>query len=130
MSTKKYQFCRLMIIIVLSMSISISITLENYYLPLIFMLSAFAALSYCRQQLKASAVMADERDYQIAGKAARYAIYIYCWLGAIGTFVLMAISNKEGLFYSLSQYLAFSVCFLMLLNACLFKYFIKKKNND
>lgn len=126
MTTKQYKVCRLAIIILLSMSISISISLENYYLPIIFMLSGVAGMYYCRKQLKIEKVMVDERDYQVAGNAARYTIFIYGWLGAIGTFVLMAVSQKEGVFYSLSQHLAFSVCFLMLLNAFLFKYLSKR----
>jgi uncharacterized membrane protein len=127
MTTKTYKTCRLAIIILLSMSISVSITLENYYLPVIFMISASAGMYYCRKQLKTDKVMVDERDYQVAGNAARYTIFIYGWIGAIGTFVLMAISQREGVIYAISQYLAFSVCFLLLLNAFLFKYLLKKE---
>ncbi|NCC71329.1 DUF2178 domain-containing protein [bacterium] len=129
MTLKKYKICRLAIIILLSMSISISITLENYYLPIILTITAAAGMYYCRKQLKTEKILIDERDYQIAGKASRYSIYIYSWIAAIGTFVLMALSEKGDFMYMLSQYLAFSVCFLMLLNAFLFKYLIRKENN-
>ncbi len=122
MTKKQYLVCRLAIIVVLSFSISISLSLGNYYLPLIFMLTAAATLYYCRQQLKTKDVLVDERDYQLAGRAARYAIFIYGWLGAVGTFVLMALSDKQGNLYIISQYLAFSVCFLMLANALIFRY--------
>ena len=122
MTKKQYLACRLAIIVVLSFSISTSLSLGNYYLPLIFMLTAAAALYYCRQQLKTKDVLVDERDYQLAGRAARYAIFIYGWLGAVGTFVLMALSDKRGNLYIISQYLAFSVCFLMLANAMIFRY--------
>jgi uncharacterized membrane protein len=127
MTTKQYKICRLAIIVVLSMSVSISINLGNYYLPVVFMLSGVAGMYYCRKQLKTEIVMADERDYHVAGNAARYTIYIYGWVGAVGTFVFMAISEKEGIFYVLSQYLAFSVCFLLLLNAFLFRYLSKRQ---
>ncbi|MFA5359504.1 MAG: DUF2178 domain-containing protein [Patescibacteria group bacterium] len=126
MTAKQYKVCRLAIIIVLAMSISISISLENYYLPIVFLLSSSAGMYYCRKQLKTEKIMVDERDYQVAGNAARYTIFIYGWIGAILTFILMAISEQESLLYTLSQYLAFSVCFLMLLNAFLFKYLSKR----
>ncbi len=126
MTLKQYKFWRLAIIILLSFSISISISLENYYLPLIFMLTALAGIYYCRKQVETKNIIADERDYKIAGNAARYTIFIYAWIGAILTFVLMAISGREGILYILSQYFAFSVCFLMLLNAFLFKHLSKK----
>ena len=127
MTLKNYKICRLIIIVVLSASISISITLNNYYLPIVFVVSAWAAMYYCRKQLKTTDVLADERDYQIAGKASRYAIAIYCWIGAFGTFILMVLSKNNPYFYDLSQYLAYSVCFIMLLNSFLFKYFNKRK---
>jgi uncharacterized membrane protein len=131
MNIKKYKIYRLAIIMILAMSISISINLENYYLPIIFMISGSAAMYYCRKQLQTETVLVDERDYKIGGKASRYTLAIYGWLGAIGTFVLMAIStNKESVTYILSQYLAFSVCFLLLLNAFIFKYLIRKQDKE
>lgn len=126
MNKKTYRLCRLSIIIVLSMSISVSITLNNYYLPIIFMLTAASALYYCRKHFRPKGAVADERDYQSAGKASRYTITIFSWLGALLTFVLMAVSQKQGELYILSQYLAYTVCFLMLLNSALYKYFNKK----
>lgn len=126
MTKKQYMICRLAIIVLLSFLISLSISLNNYYLPLVFAATAAAGLHYCRKQLKTGEIIADERDYQVAGKAARYAISIYSLLGVVGVFVLMAISHKNGMLYILSQYLAFSICFLMLLNAFLFKYLNKK----
>ncbi len=126
MSLKKYKICRLAIIVLLSASISISLSLENYYLPIIFVLSASFAMYYCRKQLKTEKVMVDERDYQVAGRAARYTLYIFGWLGAISTFVLMALSKNNQLLFDLSQFIAISVCFVLLLNALIFKYLSKK----
>jgi len=126
MTLKQYKTCRLVIVVVLSMSISISISLENYYLPIIFVLSSLAGIYYCRKHLQVATIMVDERDYQVAGKAARYTIFTYGLLGSVSTFILMAISQKGDVLYVLSQYLAFSVCFLMLLNAFLFRYLSKR----
>ena len=120
MNKKQYTICRLSIIILLSLSIAISISLNNYYLPIILTITAFFIMSYIKKQLKTEDVLADERDYKIAGDSARYTIYIYAFIGVIGAFVLMAISQKEGLLYILSQYLAISVCFIMILNSIIF----------
>ena len=126
MSLKKYKICRLAIIVILSISISISLSLENYYLPIIFVLSASFAMYYCRKQLRTEKVMVDERDYQVAGQAARYTLYIFGWLGAISTFVLMALSKNNQSLFDLSQFIAISVCVVLLLNALIFKYLSKK----
>lgn len=91
------------------------------------MFSAMAIMYYCRKQLKTEDVLADERDYKIAGDAARYSIYIFGLFGAVTTFVLMALSEKQQNLYLVSQFFAFSVCFLLLLNAFLFKFLSKRK---
>lgn len=131
MSIKQYKFCRIAITIALSASIAISITLENYYLPVIFTLSGAGALYACRKQLRTDKTLVDERDYRLAGKASRYTIFVYGWVGVIGTFALMALApSKESFTYLLSQYMAFSVCFLFILNALIFKYLDRTGKND
>jgi Predicted membrane protein len=95
MTLKQYKICRIAIVFALSMLISVSITLENYYLPIVFVITAAAAMYYCKKQLNTKEVMADERDYQIAGTASRYAISIYGWIATVGIFILMAVSLQE-----------------------------------
>jgi uncharacterized membrane protein len=110
------------------MSVSVSITMESYYLPIVFVASGMAAMYYLRKQLKITEVTADERDYKIAGDSARYTITIYGIIGTTTIFILMALSeSKDDFIYALSQYLAFSVCFLLILNAIIFKYLSSKK---
>jgi len=128
MTLKQYKVCRLAIVIALSMLVAVSVSSQNYYLPIVFVITAFAAMYYCKKQLKTKEVMADERDYQIAGTASRYAIAIYSWIAAIGIFVLMAASpSRDGALYILAQCWAFSVCFLLLANSFIFRYLIKKQ---
>jgi uncharacterized membrane protein len=128
MTLKQYKICRIAIVFALSMLISVSITLENYYLPIVFVITAAAAMYYCKKQLNAKEVMADERDYQIAGTASRYAISIYGWIATVGIFILMAVfPSRDSVLYIAAQCWAFSVCFLLLANAFIFRYLIKKQ---
>jgi len=128
MNLKQYKLYRVITIVILGMSISVSITLENYYLPIILVIIGMAAMYYLRKQLRTTEVMADERDYKLAGGAARYTISIYGLIGTFGIFILMALSGgKEDFVYVLSQYLAFSICFLFLLNVVVFKYLSRRK---
>jgi len=128
MTKNTYTICRLAIVILLSGTISLSINLENYWLPLILTVTAVAALLQCKKEYAKKHVIADERDYKIAGDAARYSIYAFAWIGTIGTFALMAFSHKEGMLYLLSQYFAFSVCGLLLLNSVLFAYLNRRQD--
>ncbi len=128
MTLKQYKICRIAIIVALSMLISVSMARENYYLPIVFVITASAAMYYCEKQLKTKGVTADERDYQIAGTASRYAISIYGWIATVGIFILMAISpSRDNALYIAAQCWAFSVCFLLLANAFIFRYLIKKQ---
>lgn len=126
MTKKQYKICRISIVFILSFLIGLCISLENYYLPVVFVVTAMAAMYYCRKQLQTNEVMVDERDYKVAGDAARYSITVFGTVGALLMFILMAISGKEGALYVASQTLAYSVCFIMLLNAFIFKYLSKR----
>jgi len=126
MTKKQYTAYRLIIAAVLGASISVAIVINNYYLPIVFVITAMAAMSYGKKRLPQGTVMADERDYKIAGDAARYTVFIYSWIGALTTFILMAVSGKTGVLYTLSQFFAYTVCGLMLLNASLFAYLSKR----
>ena len=126
MSKKQYQVCRYVIVILLSALISVAITKEQYYLPIIFVLAAIAAMYYCRRSLKTTDVLADERDYFLAGKAARLSLSIYSLIGTIAIFVLMILSEQRSELFVISQYLAYSICALLLLNAFIFRYLVKK----
>ena len=44
MTLKQYKICRIAIVFALSMLISVSITLDNYYLPIVFVITAAAAM--------------------------------------------------------------------------------------
>ncbi|MCB9802979.1 DUF2178 domain-containing protein [Candidatus Nomurabacteria bacterium] len=125
MTKKQYLIMRFSIVVLLSASIAISINLKNYYLPIILMLIALLTMVYFRKQLKPKDVLADERDYQVAGIAARYTLFIYSWFSVIAMFIFLMLSEKYPQVYPLSQFFAFTVCGLLLLNAFLFKWLIK-----
>jgi uncharacterized membrane protein len=128
MTFKQYKIYRIIVVVILGMSISLSITLENYYLPIVLVIIGMTTMYYLRKQLKTIEVMADERDYKLAGDAARYTITTYGLIGVFGIFILMALSGgKEDFIYILSQYLAFSICFLFILNVVIFRYLSQKK---
>ncbi|MDI3496609.1 MAG: putative rane protein [Patescibacteria group bacterium] len=126
MTKKQYQICHFIILILLSAAISISFSLQQYYLPLIFVLSAMAAMSYCRHSLKPTDVLADERDRQLAGMAASLTLNIYSLIGVVLFFVLMMLSEQQSELFAWAQYLAYSICVLLLLNALIFRYLERK----
>jgi uncharacterized membrane protein len=75
---------------------------------------------------RVSEVISDERDYYIAGNAARWTISIYAILAAFGSIVLMALRKTNPSLELLGSTLAYSACFVMLLQSALFYFFAKK----
>jgi len=128
MTFKQYNFYRILVVMTMAISISCAMTMENYYLPIFLMIIGMALMCYLRQRLRKTEVIADERDYKLAGDAARYTILVYGFIGAFTIFILMALSSgPDDSIYQLSHYLAFSICFLFLLNVLIFKIIALKK---
>lgn len=75
MTAKKYLIIRLAVAAILAGIVSSSILTGNYILPIVAV-AAFAAFLYTMKK-KVKEVMIDERDFAIAGDAARYALNLY-----------------------------------------------------
>ena len=69
MSLKTYSRIRLIFVFVLAVLISVSISLGNFFMPLVAMAIAMLILTGMRRRI--TGVVADERDYKLAGDAAR-----------------------------------------------------------
>ena len=128
MNLKKYNFLRLIIVILLSSSISLSISLSNYLIP-IFAVSESMVIIYILRH-KVNEVIADERDYALAGQSARYTISIFGILMMIGVFVLLSLQAKNPLYGDISSILAYLTCFLMITNSLIFNFLKKKEANE
>jgi len=110
------------------MVISICITSNNYILPPIFVILAMIILFIARK--KVTDVLVDERDYNMAGTAARFTISIFSVVMMIGFFVLFLIKDKSPEIITTSAFLlAYLTCGLMLLNSLIFN-FLKYRASD
>lgn len=121
MNKKTYLKMRLVFAAVIAGVVSISVTQGNYLIPLIIAVTAALALYAMKKSVKE--VIEDERDYQTAGNAARWSVIIYATLAAAGSMVLMSMRQQDPSYELAGSVLAYSACFLMLLQSILFKYF-------
>lgn len=119
LTLKQYQIARIITVIILAASFSSFIALKNYFLPIALLVVASLLLMFLRKKVKG--VLADERDYQIGGKAALLAIQICSWIGVVVMFVLYALSDTNIYFQPVGMTLAFSVCALMLIYSITFR---------
>jgi len=124
LTLKQYNAIRLTIIIVLAMFISNMIALKNFLIPVILIVISSLLLMYLRKRVKG--VLADERDYQIGGKAALLSIQIFSWISVLFMFLFYWLSQTNYYYYFIALTLAFSVCGLMFLYSFIFRFYFKK----
>lgn len=109
------------------MTTSVAINLENFLIPIIAIAIGMIVLTVAKQRVKG--VLADERDYNLAGTAARYSIMIFSIIMVIGIFGLMALKNDNPEFANISALLAYLACGLMIINSLVF-HFLKIKDSS
>jgi len=128
MDLNTYNKTRMVIAVLLGGLVSFSVVSENYIIPIVAAGTAFILLMVLRRRV--GEVINDERDYSIAGNSARWTISIYAILAAIASMVLMAMRKTDPSFELLGQSLAYSACFIMLLNSALFYFFARKDHGE
>lgn len=126
MTLKKYQIIRIIIVILVSVLTAQSLVLRSFVLPFIGIASAWVLLFYFRGKLK-NEVLADERDYEIGGTSARWAIQIFSTIAVIVMIILYAKQDLNPFYLPIASALAYSVCFLMILYSVIFRYFQRIK---
>lgn len=125
MSQKWYNTIKLIIAMLIAIFVSIAVSLHNYYLPLAIALAGAALLYLLRRQVKG--VLADERDYALAGTASRYTIFTISIIGLILVFILLDLGQSNSYYQTLGNLLAYFICAMMLINAIIFKFLNYKK---
>ncbi len=127
MTAKQYKIARIITIILVAFTVSTSLSLGNFVVPILIIIAGMALMYSWRKKMeKQGNVLADERDYQIAGNAARYTLTIYGALGAIATMVLMVLGKQDHDLLLLGYFFAYTVTGLLLFNALLFKLLNRK----
>ncbi len=124
MTEKQFSLARLIIVIILAMTISVAVIQENYYLAVIAMFTGMIVMLGVKRRVKD--ILADERDYRLAGKAATLSLYLYSLAGTIGGFILLVLSKNQPSLKEYAYLIFYSVCALMILNSSLFNYYRRK----
>jgi uncharacterized membrane protein len=119
MDIKTYLITRSIIFVLLAAIVSVSVAGNNYIIPFVAAIAATAVLLPMKK--KVQAVLEDERDYFLAGNAARYALSIYCVFAAIASLILMANRKANPEFELIGSLLAYSTCGLLILHSLIFK---------
>jgi len=124
MSLKQFKIIKLIVVFTLAFIVSQSVVSGNYIIPLMSLAFSIIILYFVRQRVKE--VVADERDYEIGGKAARIAMQVFSWIAVAAMFIFYSMRNTSPVYEAIAMTLSYSVCFLLLLYSLIFKYYYKK----
>jgi uncharacterized membrane protein len=125
---KQYKILRIIVAFSLGVIISQAVIFNNYLLVIFFVAMAMVIILVARKQVKE--ILADERDYQIAGKAARYAMTIFSIAAVVVMFFFVFQGETNPVYQAIGFTLSYSVCGLLLLNSAIFYYFNKYEKQD
>lgn len=125
MNYKQYRILGMVVAAVLAVVISQAIVLNSYILALSAVLIGMLVMFFIKKQVKE--ILADERDYEIAGKSARYAMGIFSVIGAVLTFFFMFQRQVNPSYEIIGSTLAYSVCGLLLTYSIAFIYLQRYK---
>ncbi len=128
MTLKKYRYYRLALAMILAASISSLVATGNYLLPLIAATFAWLIMYNIRQHV--DGILADECDYALAGKSARYTLSAVSMLMMVAFFILMHFAKNNEAFHNLAMLLAYLTYTLLLINASIFQYLKLKMKPD
>lgn len=128
MTHQKFKLIKIIIAMLLAAVIAQAVIFSNYVLAAFAVAAAIAVILVARK--KVDEVLADERDYKIAGKAAKVSLNIFSVIGAAATFVLMAQDRANPVYEAVGSVLAYSVCGLLLLYSAVYVYFEKYAKQD
>ncbi len=128
MTKKRFLIYRIITVIILGAVTGASVSYGNWYLPMLCIMGAWVFLYGLRSRVKE--VLADERDYGIAGRAALSAMRIYSMIAVIAGLVLYIAQRENEVLFGIGSTLMYSAFFLMLLYTILFKIYAKKDGRN
>jgi len=128
MTKKTFTIYKIVAVIVVGFVTSVSANNGNWYLPVAFLVTAWVSLFVLRSRVKE--VIADERDYRLAGKASMYAMTTYNVLAVIGGLILYISEKENAVLFSIGSTLLYSACVLMIIYSVLFKIYERKDERN
>jgi len=123
MTLKQFRFIQLFLVMILAGLVGWATVRQNYVIPIIATTLTIVLLFYLQNKVRE--IIADERDYEIGGKAARLAITVFCWIMIIVMFAFLAFRGQSPEFEIIAVALGYSICLLMALYTFFFRYYNK-----
>jgi len=121
MTLQKFQVVKALIAAVLAALMAMAVIRQNYILAVAAVVIAVLLIMVLRRQVKE--VVADERDLEASGKAARMAISIFSVLACLLAFPFLIFRTYSPDYELVGSTLAYSACALLILYSLMYKYY-------
>lgn len=123
MTLKQFRNVKIVVAMVVAFLMTQAIFFNNYWLAAGTITAAILVLYFLRSRVKE--IMADERDYEIAGKAARYAMTILTLVGYAIALVLMSLRKVNPLYEVIGSIISYAICVYLLCYNLIFTFLRK-----
>lgn len=119
MKIKQYKILKLFVVIALAILISQLVLAGHYVMSLIAMIISSLILFYFRKRV--SEIIADERDYTIAGASSLLAMQIYLWIAVLSFFLIYIFKAGDIVWLAVANILAYSACIILFVYVLIFR---------
>lgn len=123
MSYKQFRFAKIFIAMFIGFASGQAIVLNNYWVIIVAIAIGMALSFFLRGRVKE--IIADERDYEIAGKSARYTMTAFSIIGCVLSLVFMSLRHLNPIYETIGSVMAYTVCIYLLCYGLIFNYLSK-----
>ncbi|MCL5010993.1 MAG: DUF2178 domain-containing protein [Patescibacteria group bacterium] len=128
MAKKTFSIYKIIVVIFVAVIVSVSFNYGNWHLPIAALIAVWVSLFILRSRVKE--VIADERDYKIAGKASILAMRAYAMFAVIVGLALQIAGKNNSVLSAIGSALLYSAAFLMLFYAISFRIYARKDRQN
>lgn len=118
MTLKKYKWFQIVVMALEIIIMNMAIQSRNWWLAAAVVLVAVGVLERAKGKVKE--VIADERDYELAGRASRYTVNILIVCLAMAIFWSMMMAENQPVFKTITSVLSFLMMAILFLNGGVF----------
>jgi len=123
MTFKQFRVVKMAISAALAVIMAQAVIFGNYFLAAVSVTAAIILMLVLRRRVRE--VLADERDYELSGRAARWTLSAFSVLATAAAFILFSLRRLNPLLEAVAYVLSYATCALLIFYSLLFGYLRK-----
>lgn len=124
MTLQQFNAARLIIALIVAAVVGQAVVQNKYMLAMAALFIAIILMRLFKRRV--TEVIEDERDHEIAGRAALIAMKTFAICGSIVTLVLLSLRQNYPAYEAAGSVLAYATCAILLLYSFVYNYLVKR----